>query len=136
MCAGGTESKRQHIVEEEYHTGSLAAFQSYVCPLALVSSLKYLGQVITYSHNNWTDVIANLSQAWRKCNRMSRILVRYGTYSRTSGTFYYVLVHVMILFVLEIWVINPRIVLTIGGFHHSVDRRLVGMKLRRNTEGR
>ena len=41
----------------------------------------------------------------------------------------------MLLFVLEIWVIKPRIVLTMGGFHHSVARRLVGMKLRRNTEG-
>ena len=48
--------------------------------------------------------------------------------ARTSGTFYKVLVQVVLLFVSEMLVMTPRIGLTLGVFHHRVALYLVGMQ--------
>ena len=42
---------------------------------------------------------------------------------------------VSFLYGLEVWVMSPHIVITLGGFHHRVERRLVGRKLWRGMGG-
>ena len=42
------------------------ALKSYGLPIALISSFKYLGRVLTVSDNYWTVVIANLRKTHHK----------------------------------------------------------------------
>lgn len=79
------------------------AFQVYGPPLTLVSSFKYLGQVLTAPDNDWSAVVENLRKEQWKWAQMSRILVRDREDSRTSSTFY------------------KAVLPTLGGFHHRAD---------------
>ena len=59
---------------------------------------------------------------------MSRVLVREGENTRTSGTFNQEVVQANLLFGLKIWATTPQNGQTLGGFHHWVARCLAGMK--------
>ena len=42
--------------------------------------------------------------------------------ARTFGICYKVVVHAILIFVSEIWMVTPRIIRSIGGFHHRFDK--------------
>ena len=49
---------------------------------------------------------------------------------------YKAFVRAILLFILETWVMTPRIGRTLGGFRLRVTRRLEGMQPQRDMEGR
>ena len=89
-----------------------------------MSQFKYIGRVFNASENYWPVVISNFSKAWRKWDRMSRILGQEGSDARTTGIFYKSVVQATLLFRLETWVMASRIGWTLGGFYHRVAHRL------------
>ena len=64
-----------------------------------------------------------------------RILGRGRAYPRTSGKFYNAVVQATLLFGAESWVMSPRIEITLGGFHHRVDRHLEKIQPKRTGAG-
>ena len=60
---------------------------------------------------------------------------REGADARTSGTFYRAVVHAVLLFESETWVMPPRIGRTLVGYHHRVIHRLTGRETRRQVDG-
>ena len=115
MCARGTESKFNHLVEEEARDGAETEFQAYGHLLALVSSFKYLGRVMTASVNDRMEVVTNMRNSWWKWAWMSKILVWEGENTRNSRTFYKVVVKSVLFFGSEMWVMTPWIGQTWGG---------------------
>ena len=86
-------------MEEEARAGLTMDFQAYSRPLTLVTSFKYLGQVLTASDNDWTGVVDNLRKAQFNWDRMSRILVRGGGGARAYVNLYKSVVRSVLLFI-------------------------------------
>ena len=66
----------------------------------------------------------------RKWAGFSKILGWERADARISSTLYKEVVQETLLFVLLTWVTTPKIGRTLGGFHHRVDRCLLGINLR------
>ena len=64
------------------------------------------------------------------------VLERESADAWTSGRIYVVVVQAVLLYVLEMWVVTPRIAKVLGGFHHRVACRLIGRQTCRGRDGR
>ena len=60
--------------------------------LAKVTTLKYIGRILTAVDDNWPLVVINLRKSIRKWARLTRVLSREGTDARTSGQIYLLVV--------------------------------------------
>ena len=94
----GSERKRRRLVEEKARAGDETAFTEYGIPLDQVTSLKYLGQILTAADENWPAVIINLRKTRQKWAQMKRVLVREGADARTSGQIYLAVVQLVMLY--------------------------------------
>ena len=99
QCTKGAERKQYSLLVEEIKAGMERALQASVWTLNLVTSFKYLGQVLTASDNDWTGVVDNLRKAQFNWDRMSRILVRGGGGARAYVNFYKSVVRSVLLFI-------------------------------------
>ena len=52
------------------------------------------------------------------------------------GRLYVAVLHEILLFRLETWVLIPRMSRTLGGFHHQVVQQIMGNTLKRRPDGR
>ena len=111
------------------------AFRYYGRPLNSVTSFKYLGWIIMESDDNWLVVVGNLWKARKGWLRLPRILVREGVKPRASGIFFKAVVQAVLIFRSEMWVMTPHMGRSLGGFKHSVSRRINGRQPQRMMEG-
>ena len=116
--------------------GSATTLSTYGIPLDPISYFNYHGRFLLSADDNWKMVVLNLRRAHQKRAFPTRVFGREGADSRTSGMFYVSVVQAVLLYGLETWVIFPCIGRTLGRFHHRVDHRLIGRKLRRGLYGR
>ena len=99
----------------------------------MVTSLKYLAQIILAADNNWLVVVKNLSWVRTVWRWMLRILNREGAEPRVSGFFLNAMVQAVLLFRSDTWVVTPRMGKSLGGggVHNQLSRRLTRRLLRR-----
>ena len=64
------------------------------------------------------------------------MLGRKGTYDRTLGRFYLVILKAVLLFGTDTWVLTPFIARLLGGFHNRVAQWITGNKSRRRSDRR
>ena len=102
------------------------AFQAYGRPLATVTLLKYLRQVMAMAYDNWTVVVGTLWKAQKIWAQMGRILVWEGAFPRVLGVFFKAVVQAVLLFGSETWVLTPRMGRDLGSFQNRVARRITG----------
>ena len=100
-----------------------------------VKSFKYLGYLLTATDNEWSEVIVNLQKTHSIWYHIYRILGREAANTKKSGRFYLAVVHTILIFGLETWVVTPRMGRILVIFHHSVEIRLLGMQPLRRTDG-
>ena len=79
--------------------------------------------------------MTNLKKARKTWGRMSRILGREGADAKISGTFYVAVVKQVLLTGSETWVVTPRILKALEGFHHRAARRISRKMPRRRPDG-
>ena len=60
FCRRGEERKRRRLVEEEARAGYETVITAYGIPLALVTSFKYLEQILMAADDDWPAVVRNL----------------------------------------------------------------------------
>ena len=131
LCVRGTERKVQRLVEEEYQARSETAFRLYGQPLNMVMSFHYLVRIFTEMDDDWPEVIGNL-QKWRRiCSCLSKILGKVSAYVQTSGCLYLDIVHTILVFVSDTWVVNPRIRRVLGGVYHCTKQKIMGKQPRK-----
>ena len=90
----------------------------------MVSSFRYLGQVILAAYDDWMAVVRNLSRARSVWNRMTINLIREGAEPRLSGFFFKAVAQAVLLFGSETWVVAPRMGRLLGGVQYQVARQL------------
>ena len=73
----------------------------------MVTSFKYLGQVISAAEDYWLAVVRNLSKVRLVWWRLTRILSKEGAAPRVPGFFFKAVVLLMLLFSAETWVAAP-----------------------------
>ena len=105
----GEERKQRQLVEEEARAGTSTAITAYRIPLSPVTSLKYLGRVLSSSDKDCTTVVCNLLRAQQKQAQLYRVLVREVSDARTLGGIYVAVVHAVLLYRSETWVMTPLI---------------------------
>ena len=104
---------------------------SYMIPLALVTSFRYLGRVLSVADDNCPGVLHNLRKAQQNWEWISRVLIREGVDARTLGRIYVTVVQAVMLYGFETWVMTPRSGRVLDGFHHRVARKLIVRQPRR-----
>ena len=110
------------------------SFRTYGLPLVMMISFKYLRRVISETEDNCPEVVSNLAQGKTVWRRMSHILSREGTTPLVSGFFLKVLIQAILIFVVETWMVTPRMGTDLGGFQTQVARRLTRHFPRRATD--
>ena len=103
----------------------------YSRPIAEVPYFKYLGRVIYSSKNDWLEVVHNLRKVWSNWARLLRVLRREMEDARTLEMFYVMAVQSVLIYRLEMWVMSPHIVKTLGAFHRRVVCRLTEWQTKR-----
>ena len=101
----------------------------------MVTSFKYLGQVILETGNKWPAVVIKLARAKTVWSRMPSILSREGATPWVSGLFFKSVIQVVLIFGEETWVVTPAWARNWGGFHTQVARCMTGKLPRRTTGG-
>ena len=82
----------------------------------MVTSLKYLGRVISATYYDCLAVVSNLALARKDWIRMLYILSREGATTRVSGFSFKSVIQAVLLFGAETWVITPCMGKALGGF--------------------
>ena len=102
------------------------ASSAYGRPLEMVTSFKYLGQVISDTDDDWTEVVTNF--AWEKMvwRSMTYIIIREGATPRVSGFFFKDVMQAVLIFRADTWVFTTRMGKALGGFQTKVEIRLTG----------
>ena len=88
QCTRGAERKRWRLAEEEEREFTARAFSAYGRPLEIVTSFKYLGQVISAADDDWPAAEKKLAWARKVWSRTSRKLSREGAAPWVSGLFF------------------------------------------------
>ena len=117
--------KRRRLAEEEVRAGAEAAFTAYGIPLAKVTSVRYLGSVLSADNNYCPAVVRNLWKARWMWARLMRVLSREGADAQASGQIYLAVVQSVLLYGSETWVMTAFIRRVLGGFHHRFSRSLI-----------
>ena len=74
------------------------SFEAYGKLLDTVSDFKYLVRVMKAVDDNWPAVAGNLSKAWNRWRRQSRILCREGAEAMVLGNFFKAVVQAALIF--------------------------------------
>ena len=83
----------------------------------MLTSFRYLGQVISEADKNWPAVISKFSRARAVWKWMTQILIREGAALWVSGLFFKAVVQAVIFFGLDTWVVIPLMGKSLeGGF--------------------
>ena len=129
MLDGGRERKNRRSAANAARKAQEVVLQ------AQGDSIGYLGRLLSYN-DDWLAVAGNLRKARAKWARLSKILGREGVDAVIASKFYIAVVQSILLFGSETWVVTPRILNALEGFHHRVvARRLTGRTAQRHRDG-
>ena len=82
-------------------------------------------RVLTAVYDNWAAVISNLMKLQKRWVKFSCILGKEVANVQVYGLFYKAMVQSVLIYRSEMWVLMPRMVRTLGNFHHRVARNLI-----------
>ena len=96
------------------------SFQAYGKPLETVTSIKYLGRVMTSGYDKWTVVVGKYRKDRKSWAWMTRIMGWEGEDPRVSRFYFKAVVQAVLLFGSEKWVLTPRMEQALVSFQHRV----------------
>ena len=105
----------RRIAAEEIQVSTEWVFCAYEQPLTSVYLFKCIVQVLTALDEYWPTVVRNLRKARTDWARLLMILVWERANTRVLGIFLNEVVQAVLLFGLEMWVINPLMSRFLGG---------------------
>ena len=131
ICRKGEDHKLHWLEAEEARAGSETSLTAYGQTLTAVSSIKYMGRVLSALDDDFPAVISNLRKLQKKWACLLRFMGWEVMDAQTLVTFYRKVVQAFLLFGLYMWVMPPRVRRNLGGFHCWVVRQLTGRQPRR-----
>ena len=123
MCRSGADRKRRRLAEAEVRDSTEMAFEVYGQQIQSIPRFKYLGRVLTEGDDDWPAMAGNLAKARKSWGRLQGILSREGATKRVSGNFFKAVVHQVLLFGAETWVVSPMMERALSAFLHGEARR-------------
>ena len=129
-CREGVDRRRQRNAMMEAKRAMDIQFTAKGSQLERVPTFRYLGRPLSMTDDDWPAIYRNLTRARQKWGRFSRLLKREGANPRISGMFYKAVVQSVLLYGCETWVITPKVLSVLGGFHNKVARQLAGRQPR------
>ena len=96
-----------------------------------VDALKYLGQVIYQTNDDWPAVLHNIRRARQVWGWLGNFLRREGAYLIISAKFYWEVAQTVLLFGAKTWVLLAERLNNIEGVHVGFLRQVTGMKSQR-----
>ena len=114
---------------EEEREVTARAFGAYGSPLEMVTSFKYLGRVISEADGDGPAVVKKFYRSNNIWSRMPRILSKEGAAPLVSGfflsrLFFKAVVHTVLLFGEDTWLVTPAWERPWVGVQTQVERRL------------
>ena len=91
---------------------------------------------MTEGDDDWPAVAVNLVKARKSWGILQGILIRKGATKRVSCNFFKAVVHQVLLFGAETWVVSPRKERALSAFIHGAARWLTERQLRRGRDGK
>ena len=85
QCKKAALQERCLLSAEDEREVTSRAFRAYGSPLDMMTSFKYLGQVISAADYDWPAVVGNLAKAREVWRSLTQILGREGAAPRVSG---------------------------------------------------
>ena len=70
QCAKWSDQKQSCLTAEEMRESTARAFQACNSLIETVTSLKYLGQIMTDLYNNWLAVVGNMRKVSKRWARL------------------------------------------------------------------
>ena len=92
--------------------------------LEYITEFLYLGSILHQDDNDAPAIRHNIAKARARWHRISRLLKREGASARTMGTFYLSIVHSILLYGSETWVLTDTTLRTLSSFHNKIARFL------------
>jgi hypothetical protein len=126
LCRQGHVLKQNRAAEEDIRKARDVVFSVCGVPLELVSKCICIGRQLSLMHDDWPDVVKNLVKARRRWATISRVLIRDGAAPRISAMFYKSVAQSVLLYGSETWVLSPKMLSKLEGFHKQITRRLTG----------
>ena len=117
LCREGTRRRSQREAVVNSARALDIVFTAYNVKLERVEVFKYLGRLATMDASDTRAVRANIKKA-RKCWKMISWLLRSDNMKpRVCGMFYLAVVHAVLLFGSETWVLTLSTMQALAGFH-------------------
>jgi hypothetical protein len=104
-------------------------------PIKNVPEFKYLGRMVEKGDDDWPAVNRNLKRARMAWGRLSRILSKEGTCSKSMASVYKAVVQAVLLYGSESWVLSLAMEKKLETFHRSCARFITGQHIRQNQDG-
>jgi hypothetical protein len=126
LCRQGHVLKLKRAAEEDVRKAREVVFSVRGVPLESVSKFLYLGRQLSSTDDDWPDVVKNLVKARKRWATISWVLIRDGATPRISAMFYKAVVQSVLLYGSETWVLSPKMLSKLEGFHKQIACRLTG----------
>ena len=88
----------------------------------------YLGRTIAYNNIYWAEVYHKLKKAQRRWGMIARVLEKTGETVQDRGMMYKSVDQLALLYGSKSWVVVWAMINVLEGFHHRVNRCIMGMK--------
>jgi hypothetical protein len=82
--------------------------------------------MVSETNSDYPALYRNLKRAKQKWALISRVVTREAATPRAAAIFYKVIVQTVLLYGCESWVVTPRMMKILTGFHHRVVRKITG----------
>ena len=96
---------------------------------------KYLGRILERSNNYWPEVLRNIRKVWQVWERLGQMLWRGGVELAVSEKFYRKVIHAVMLFGEERWVLSVPMAQMLEGVRLGFLRQVVKFKAKRLRDG-
>ena len=96
-------------------------------PLEATTYFPYLGHKITYNNSDWVALYSNLRKDKRRWGVVATVLGKKEERIKLRAMMYKVVVHMVLLYGREIWVVTDAMMMVLQGFHHRIDRWIAGV---------
>ena len=104
-------------------------------PIKATTAILYLWRTIAYNNSDWADLYINLQKYHSRWGVVEKVLAKTGSPIKARTMMYKVVVHVVLLYPSEIWVVTDAIMTVLDGFCHRIARWFVGMTDRKGNGG-
>ena len=83
--------------------------------------------MLDFNKSDWATMCRNMRKAQRRWGMVVKVMTKTGETVRPWTMMYKVVVHTVLMYRIDSWVVLDEMLKVLEGFHHWVTRRISGM---------